>query len=373
MALIKCEAYEVEAIKEGLERAIVLIEGLSEMKDLNKEVLLKPNLLAGSDPDKAVTTHPAVFEGAIELFEEKGYKLCYGDSPGIGNTSAVSQKAGLKEVAEKYELKQAVFNKGKTISFPEGKIAKQFELAEAVLEDRYIVSLAKMKTHQLTRITGVIKNQLGCVYGLNKGTSHVKYPDPVSFSKMLVDLNLLLKPSLYIMDGIVAMEGNGPRSGSPTPMNVLLVSKDPVALDSVFCRLVDINPEWIPVIKYGKEFGLGQFENDEIELVGDDLEPLINKDFDVVRKPVEEKNIKWLSKLRPLFMKKPYIEPSKCIKCGICAEACPVEDKALTMGGGDFPKFDYKKCIRCYCCQEMCPHKAIDVKVPLLGKLFVYK
>jgi len=55
-------------------------------------------------------------------------------------------------------------------------------------------------------------------------------PNKDMFSQMLVDLNLLIEPRLYIMDGIVAMEGNGPRNGTPRPMHVLLFSTDPVAL-----------------------------------------------------------------------------------------------------------------------------------------------
>ena len=77
---------------------------------------------------------------------------------------------------------------------------------------------------------------------------------------MLVDLNQYVKPRLYIMDGIVAMEGNGPGSGDPAPMNVMLMSQDPVALDSVFCNLVHLNPEMVPTNYHGEKIGTWYME-----------------------------------------------------------------------------------------------------------------
>ena len=65
-----------------------------------------------------------------------------------------------------------------------------------------------------------------------------------------------------------------------------------------------------------------------------------------------------------IFQKKPYIEPERCIRCGICVKSCPVPEKAIDFRKGreNPPVYDYKKCIRCFCCQEMCPEKAIHVK-----------
>jgi hypothetical protein len=80
-----------------------------------------------------------------------------------------------------------------------------------------------------------------------KGQYHVKLPDPYDFAAMLVDINTFIKPRLYVMDGITAMEGNGPRSGKPKQLNVLLLSADrlrsmrPLAGSSIsirkLCRL----------------------------------------------------------------------------------------------------------------------------------------
>ena len=144
----------------------------------------------------------------VRILDEAAYKnLCYGDSPGIGNPEKVAEEAGIKEVADRYGISLLEFSKGKTVAYPEGVTTKKFELAEGVLESDVIISICKMKTHGLTRITGAVKNQLGCVYGFNKGACHARYPDSLQFGRMLVDLNLCIKPRLFVMDGIIAMEG----------------------------------------------------------------------------------------------------------------------------------------------------------------------
>ena len=83
-------------------------------------------------------------------------------------------------------------------------------ILEALAADG-IVSLPKLKTHGMVRVTGAVKNQFGCIPGLLKGEFHARMPDVDLFGQLLVDLNLYLRPRLFVMDGIIAMEGNGPR------------------------------------------------------------------------------------------------------------------------------------------------------------------
>ncbi len=376
VAILKCENYDRETVYEKIKQGLHLLGGLESFFQPSEKILLKPNLLASSLPDKCVTTHPAVFEAVARLMEECNFNAVYGDSPGFGNPEKVAANSGLKEVADRYDLPFANFSGGETADFPQGNFTKQFELTKAVRETDAILNLCKMKSHQLTRITGAVKNSLGLVHGINKGAMHAKYPDAISFSKMLVDLNLMIKPRLHIMDGIVAMEGNGPRSGKPKKMNVIIMSADPVAVDATFCRMVNLDPSLIPTVSFGESYGLGKWKVEDIEYLGNDPAEFLSKDFDIDRGPVKAENIAVASVFRSLALRKPYIKESDCVRCGVCVDACPVQGKALRFKDGDRsnpPLYDYKKCIRCYCCQEMCPEQAIDVKTPLLGRLFLYK
>ena len=189
---------------------------------------------------------------------------------------------------------------------------------------------------------------------------------------MLVDLNKCVKPKLYIMDGITAMEGNGPGSGDPVSMKVMLLSTDPVALDSVFCHLVSLEPSLVPTNYHGEKMGLGTYREENIRILTPDGEMTCSQaakvygkpDFQVDRTPVRRNKWTKLAKTLRIFQKKPYIVESRCISCGVCVKSCPVPGKAVDFknGKGKPPVYDYKKCIRCFCCQEMCPEKAIQVK-----------
>lgn len=373
VAVIPCGGYEAKEVYEAVERGVSLLGGWERFVKTNEKILLKPNLLNRADPDRAVTTHPAVFESVILSLKDKGFgRISYGDSPGHpGSVEKTAEACGLKEVADRLEIPLADFTCSRTVEHIRGRTSRKFEICQGALDCDGIVNLCKMKTHQLERITGGVKNMFGCIHGMNKGAAHARYPDAESFAQMLVDLNLLLKARLHIMDGIVAMEGNGPGSGTPVKMNVILLSEDPVALDATFCRLIDLDPSKVPTIFYGAIFGLGRWKEEDIEILGvKDLSDHCNPRFDVPR----EKGYggKWavLGKLKVLA-RKPVILKHKCIRCGACVQACPLEDKAVvfpegeparTGGKREVPVYDYKKCIRCYCCQEMCPEQAIIVK-----------
>jgi uncharacterized protein (DUF362 family)/Pyruvate/2-oxoacid:ferredoxin oxidoreductase delta subunit len=275
-------------------------------------------------------------------------------------------------VANELGLEQADFQTPITVSFNQALIAKQLVLAKGALEADGIISLAKMKTHGFMRITGAVKNQFGCVPGLRKGEFHVKMPTAEHFAAMLVDINRYLRPRLYVMDGIVAMEGNGPKSGQPIKMKVLLFSSDPVALDAVFCRLINLSPAYVPTMKPGSESGLGTYQDSQIQICGDSVSDLVRPDFQVIRQPAVTFDSSFPYYLKNLIAPRPFINYSLCENCGVCTKVCPLEPKAVRPSNDckeTKPGYDYQRCIRCYCCQELCPAGAIAIKTPLLGKI----
>lgn len=366
VVVIKCESYDVDMVGKAIKKGVELLGGIESLIPRGKSILLKPNLLSGSAPEKNTTTHPAVFEAVIKMLKSN-YSLSYGDSPGFGKPADVAKKAHLFQVAEKYNIPIADFEKSRIEQINN----KKYNIAEAFYTNDAVINLPKMKAHQLTAITGAVKNQFGMVTGINKAKQHVRFPNLSNFSEMLVDLADFIRPALHIMDGVVAMEGNGPASGDPVNMNVILISTDPVALDSVFCQLVHVDPKIIYTNSIGVDKGLGTI--DDIEIVGEDITGLINKSFKVRRmKSSGLAEIKAVKQIARLFYPRPVIDKSLCVKCGICVEACPLVRKAVFFKNNDkknVPVYDYNKCIRCYCCQEMCPHKAISVKYPLIGKI----
>lgn len=371
VAIIECTSYDENKVNDAIEKGINLIGGIESFVNKDEKILVKPNLLKAVHPEKAVTTNPKVFGAILKLLKENGYQnVVYGDSPGAGSSTKLTDAVkivGFEEEANKYDVKLGNFFESITLDYKEGKAAKKFNVCKEVADADAIISICKMKTHALEKITGAIKNQYGCIYANAKALGHAKYPNSSSFSKMLVDLNNCLKPRLYIMDGIVAMEGNGPASGDTVNMNVILISSDPVAIDSVYASLVYVNSKYVPTCVYGEMYGLGNRDLNNIDIVTPigniTIEEAINKygkpDFNVNRKKT---NLWPITSMFRFAKHKPIVDLDKCIGCGICQNACPVEGKAVHSGNGKKAVYNYRKCIRCYCCQEMCPAKAISRK-----------
>jgi uncharacterized protein (DUF362 family)/Pyruvate/2-oxoacid:ferredoxin oxidoreductase delta subunit len=373
VVLIRCESYDPDEVKNAAERGLALLGGISSFVREGENILLKPNLLAGEAPGKCVTTHPMVFEAVAQSLIHAGVNVSFGDSPALGTTPKVAKKAGIAEAAARLNVPLADFRSGVDVFFDKGIQNRKFTIAKAILDTDGVISLPKLKTHGLEKFTGAIKNQFGCIPGVLKGEFHVRLPDAEAFAKMLVDLNAFVNPRLYIMDAIYGMEGNGPRGGTPRKMNLLLFSADPVALDATACRLVDLNPEYVPTVKYGMEACAGTFLEQEIQLLGDDFSDFIDKDFHIDRTPLKPYTSSGLTGyLNNRLVPKPYIVREKCVKCGICVNMCPAIPKALLFKDDDRstpPVYDYDRCISCFCCQEICPESAIQLKIPLLRKI----
>ena len=373
VVLLPCREYDEEKIYMLLKQGLDFLGGVETLIPKDAKILLKPNLLKKAEVEKAVITHPVVVGAFARILRESGYEnIVLADSCGHGTTQAVILGTGMDTYLEKYHIPAVDYSEGVKTDYPQGVQAKEFILPKELLEQDCVISLSKMKTHALERITGAVKNSYGFVYGFHKAKGHTQYPSADSFARMLIDLNKCVATKLYVMDGIVAMEGNGPGSGDPVSMNVLLMSTDPVALDSVFSRLVYLKPEMVPTNYHGEKMGLGTWKEEEITLLTPDGEISMadavkkygNPDFNVDRTEVRNNIWTRMAGALNIFQKKPYIEADKCVRCGICVQSCPVPGKAVDFRKGKDkpPVYDYKKCIRCFCCQEMCPKKAIKVK-----------
>ena len=422
VAVVRCSSYDRKEVERAVAKAVHLLGGFGAVfSELTRgsRIVLKPNLLTKAEPEKAVTTHPEVFRAVGTLLKEAGYvNLVYGDSQGnpMHAPEKTAESCGIKAVADELRISMGDFDRGRKVSFPEGSAARQFvlcnEIANLVENPEQaggIVNICKMKTHQLERITGAVKNTFGCVYGMNKPATHASFESPEHFAKMLADLNRLVKPQLHIMDGILAMEGNGPGSGDPIHMYVILASTDPVALDTTFCNLINLDPALVATNTAAAEAGVGNMDEEKIEvLLGnvpmrtegevitmDELASKFGeKDFRVERGDNFRGGFRIMKFLAPLIHKRPVVVPEKCVGCGICVEACPVvpgkdgetkpirlidrvgtgsngkaEKEGKGVKSGKVATYDYSECIGCYCCQEMCPEKAIATKKSLLLKI----
>jgi len=373
VALISCSSYDPTTVSAAVCRGVDLLGGVAQFVSLGERLLFKPNILAGEAPSRAVTTHPVVLSECLKLFAKAGAECVFGDSPGLEGSRHAAEGSELMEAGLAAGGSYGDFRGVEMREYAPGQFESAFPLAKALAECDGVVNLPKAKTHQLTRITGAVKNLYGCIPGRRKAAYHIKYPDVIDFCHLLEELNLAIKPRLHIMDAIVAMEGNGPRSGDPKPLGLLLLSTDPVALDATLARLIALDPTHVPTITVGAEMGVGVFEEASVRVVGDDLEALRDPSFSVTRMPVlANASLAHYDWLKALTLPKLTIDVKRCTHCGLCVQACPVPGKAISFRNGRRdrpPVYNHRACIRCYCCHEMCPNRAIHKRTPLLGQL----
>jgi uncharacterized protein (DUF362 family)/Pyruvate/2-oxoacid:ferredoxin oxidoreductase delta subunit len=359
VSIVKCQDYDEDRVLSALRKGIDLIGGIQAFVKKGSRVLLKPNLLFGKSPEKAVTTHPSILRGIIQIVREAGGIPSIGDSPAVGSLTWTAERAGIKAVADKMSCPLVEFNRPVLPPKGGGTTFKQLEVDQAVLEADVVINLPKFKTHGLTLLTLGVKNLFGCVPGPKKPLWHLKAgEDPKTFAKILVDIYQVIRPSLTVLDGIVGMEGNGPNSGRPIPIGLILASGDSLSLDQIVCDLLGISRESLLTNRVAFEQGIGR---DPIDVLGERVEDLKIPSFQFPA--LSQPNWRlpgFLSKaLKNALTSKPVIEEEACKSCDRCTEICP--PKALARKGKDL-FFDYGQCIRCLCCLEVCPEGAISIK-----------
>jgi uncharacterized protein (DUF362 family)/Pyruvate/2-oxoacid:ferredoxin oxidoreductase delta subunit len=365
VSIVTCGSYDEADVLKGLQRAIDLIGGIKTFVRPGNRVLLKPNLLYGKSPEKAVTTHPSIMKGMIAIVREAGGLPFIGDSPSIESLNRAAEKSGIKKVAEEAGCPLVEFDKPVLIERG-GRIFKKWEIDRSVLEADVIINLPKWKTHSQVLLTLGVKNLFGCVPGKKKALWHLKAGDDRKrFAQMLVDLYHVIPSSLTVLDGILGMEGDGPGSGHPISLGLILASRDPLHLDQIVCDILGISRKALPTNRVAFE---SRLERDSIEIVGEPLERVRVPNFIFPTLTEPDWNIPAFLKraLKNALTSKPTVEQELCKACHQCEEICPA--KALTTEG-ERRVFDYKKCIRCFCCLEVCPEGAVVIKPGWILKL----
>jgi len=382
VALLKCTDYDVDKIEKKLREGFELLGGTSFLRELipeNSKVLLKPNFLSVIEKGSPVITHYAMFEAVVRIVKEYSDNIVFGDSPGSGDTKMAAEKSGLMEVADRYGVKFVDFNDEIHVELNSPLLYKFWNVARAAYEADVVITLPKLKTHAMMYYTGAVKNQFGCVPGSQKAGLHTKLADVNKFSKMLLDLNSVVKTSFAILDGIIAMEGNGPRNGTPKKMDTIIMGKCLTAVDSTAVRLIGYdNVLQVPFLKMAYDTKWGAVIPEEIDVVGEKVEHMKCKNFKLSR------NARVINLISPslnnfvasLAAPNPVLIVEKCISCKKCAEVCPEKPKVISFvkhKGKVIPKWNYSNCIRCFCCQELCPQGAIVIKDKLISKMLGLK
>lgn len=324
-------------------------------------VVIKPNLLAPATPEKAMLTHPLVIRAVAEFAIAKGAKARISDSPALGSLQKVIATSGIRDALAGLNVECREFTRSVPVNV--GPPFNTIELAEDAWKADVLINLPKLKTHTHMLLTLAVKNLFGCVVGARKPQWHFRAGiNRDLFATLLVSIYSSLRPAISLVDGILAMEGQGPgRSGTPRPLGILAAGDDALAVDAALCRVFGMEPDELPTNSAARRMGLLKDPitvRGSVPLVGDFKLPAVTS---LVFGP------------RPLhgFMRRhiaqrPAADRAACKLCGECWKYCPAHAIHARKGA---LVFDYEACIRCYCCIEVCPEGAILQVDTLTGKL----
>ncbi|MBQ3275982.1 MAG: DUF362 domain-containing protein [Oscillospiraceae bacterium] len=374
VTIVPCEDYAPETVRAALLRALDPLGGLDWVRP-GMRVGLKLNLCAGRKPEAAATTHPVMAAELTRLLRERGADVVMGDSPGEPFTGVVLNRiyaaAGMAAAEEAGGELNRDFSH-RDVSFPEAVTARSFAFACWLEKCDAVISFSKLKSHGLMGMTAAVKNLYGVIPGTVKSEYHFRYPDPMAFANMLVDLNEYVKPVLCLCDAVDVMEGNGPTQGTPRHMGALLAGTDPYEMDRLCAWLLNIREEEIPYLTAAKERGL--LSGEGTPLCREEAEPFRLTDFQrsgatsswFVSRPGDKPFRKMLKKGLALILRSRPKLYEGCTGCGHCAKLCPAH--AITIRNKK-AVIDRSKCVRCFCCQEFCPSGAMRVQRSFVARV----
>ena len=364
VSIVRCADYGEETCERALREVLVPFGGLDWVRP-GMRVVIKANLVSAMKPEKAATTHPALLAALTRMLRERGANVVIGDSPGgtfaAPHLNAVYRVCGLSEA----ETAGAELNRDfsqKEADLPEARTAKHITYTGYLDGADAIISFCKLKSHGMLSLSAATKNLFGAIPGIIKPEYHYRYPDPMDFADMLIDLNEFFWPKLYLVDAVQTMEGNGPTAGTPKYMGALLAGTNPHKIDLLCAKLIGLEAKNVPTLRAAQERGLTPASAEELEISGD-AEEFVCKDFVTVQKGTSTDFGAQKGKLlgaaaKTVLRARPKLKRSRCVGCGVCRNTCPAHAIVIEKGKA---KIDRRACIRCFCCQEFCPKGAMRV------------
>lgn len=348
--------------------------GADELLKSAKTVAVKPNLLMRAKPESATTTHPAFVKAVVLELKARGARdILVGDSPsgpfGAARINDIYKTAGLLEFEQIDGVRLLRDYTTSRRRYEFGVLKGELDVVNELADADALVNLAKFKTHSLTGLTLGVKNLFGCVPGLIKAEMHGRLSDKTDFCDMLCCLARLIAPALTLVDGVVAMQGDGPSGGKAVSLGLAAASRDVFLLDAALAHMVGFSAEDAFTLGSSVKLGLAPRDVDALDVA--DETGLFAQPLASFEKPRSAANVMITGRLpraihRPVnavlknMSARPVIRKKDCIGCGRCAEICP--KRVITINARRKAVIDKSGCIRCFCCHEVCPEKAIDIR-----------
>lgn len=246
-----------------------------------KRVLLKPNIGRIAEAYSGVVTNPQVVAAAIDAFRAAGAEVAIGESPITGvDMQQAFEKSGISFIAHERNcpLIDMDVREPVEVAVRDGSVISSLKICADLFDFDFIVSLPVMKMHMHTTVTLSVKNMKGCLWRRSKVALHMlprlPFADDKSLNIAIADMSSVLKPHLVIIDGTVGMEGLGPSSGDPKPLDMVIIGNDAFAADAVACSIMGLNPYQVPHLRIAAERGYCSLDPDSFHVTNPDWHSL---------------------------------------------------------------------------------------------------
>jgi uncharacterized protein (DUF362 family) len=281
VALVHCPDYSPERVQQAIDRQFELLGGIGLFVKRGDQVLLKPNFIAPrSHRQSPAQTHPQVILAVARRVQDYGGRPFVADSPAWADVMTCAAALELIEPLKKMGVPIRALNGSRICRVGAGRT--KVGISPTALEADVIINLPKFKAHQQLVATFAVKNMFGCIAGKRKAMWHFRRgADVTAFCTLLIDVYRHLNPALTIIDGITAMEGPGPIRGPAKSLGWLIAGVDPIACETVCCRLVDLKPAQVPVIATARRMGWGDSDTADLPVRGDPLPDPPCRDFTI--------------------------------------------------------------------------------------------
>ncbi|MHA2426261.1 MAG: DUF362 domain-containing protein [Candidatus Thorarchaeota archaeon] len=306
-------------IRFAVQKAIDLLGGIESFVHPQDKVVIKPNLVFGLPPFTGFTTDPPIIDAIIQLCQSMNpSETIIAEGSGGIDTKLAFRISGYMELAKKHSVRLVDLNESpaKKVAVPDGEVVRELRVPKVILDCDVLINVPKLKIYrqipkQRDWVSLAVKNLVGAIPGQGEyspnrpsgfsvelsrefWTTEGKYFNPSyqqwwsprgekkrihkSLAQGLVDIHMVIKPALNVIDGILVsndVDMTHTRGESPFELDIILASRDPLAVDCIAARIAGLDPFDISYLKHAAERGVGESDYKRIQLLGTPLEETI--------------------------------------------------------------------------------------------------
>ena len=257
----KCTCYDTSLLYRIFsENLPELFSSIKIFPEKINKIAIKINLCDARTPETGAITHPKFLDAFLMFLRESfGYLseiVVVESDSGVAMPDLFIKWFGYDKILTKWQAKYVNLSRDKIIKTKiYGRVFKEIPVPQTIYDADLFITLAKLKTNMLTKITAALKNQFGCLPIIRKARYHSKIDNAIA------EINSVMRPDVSVVDGIIGMGGiYGPSFGKPIRSGIIVMSNDPVAADAFCAKFMGFNPLSIGHIRCCAQAGVGRTE-----------------------------------------------------------------------------------------------------------------